>query len=601
MTISKLYRPRKKWLATTLAAILISGIVLPVQALAVVSQPAATARVSFTFDDGFASVRTQAAPTLATYGLSGTSYVTTSCVGMTTVPNTCRAKTDTPYMTWNQIAQLQTTYGWEIGSHTVTHPCLTSNTPPECQANKLTTAQVVQELSQSKADLAARGINATSFASPYGDYDPAVLAQIAKFYTSHRGFADVDNNIWPFNDYLLNNYPVQEGVTVAQVKAKIDAAIAGKHWLVLTFHDIKVTPSTDPDDFEYSTAKLGQIAAYVKSKQTAGLIKTVNPKQGVITSDINLLPNSTFDSGIANGWTTDTATAVSKDTANNGSFPSSTNSIKIAAAPTTSTHLFTPKTAVDMTKTYLLKSFLNLSSRTSGELGYYIDEYDISGNWVSGQWKRAESTPYVKSIAFTYKPTSVNVKQASLQVYVTPNSGITAYLDNFQWFALDGSGPTTPPPPATTNIMPNSTFDSGISAGWTTDNAAAFASDSSNNGSPENQAKSVKMTAPTTGNAHLFSPKLDVDSVVTYTLKPYVKLLTIQNNEIGFYVDEYDAAGNWVSGKYYAGPRSVSTGNVTLSYKPTSTAVKKASLQVILTGGSGASGYIDNVLWIKPS
>ena len=150
--------------------------------MAATNNPTPTAKVSFTFDDGLASAYTQAAPTLAKYGLTGTNYVITNCVGMTTTPNTCRADTNRPYMSWAQVQALQNTYGWEIGSHTVDHKCLASNAkqdPGDCQASTLTTAQVDTELANSKSALASHGIAATDFAPPYGDYNTSVMAEIA--------------------------------------------------------------------------------------------------------------------------------------------------------------------------------------------------------------------------------------------------------------------------------------------------------------------------------------------------------------------------------------------------------------------------------------
>jgi len=41
--------------------------------------------------------------------------------GMTTTPNNCAANGDVGYMSWSQIQTLSSTYGWEIGSHTVDH------------------------------------------------------------------------------------------------------------------------------------------------------------------------------------------------------------------------------------------------------------------------------------------------------------------------------------------------------------------------------------------------------------------------------------------------------------------------------------------------
>lgn len=139
-TRSSLAPWRVKLMSTVVAVVAMAAALLtPSAANAAVDNPAPGPLVSFTFDDGAQSALTQAAPTLQKYGLTGTNYVATGCVGMTTVPNTCRANTDVPYMTWSQILQLQNTYGWEIGSHTVNHQCLVS-VGDDCQANKLTAA-----------------------------------------------------------------------------------------------------------------------------------------------------------------------------------------------------------------------------------------------------------------------------------------------------------------------------------------------------------------------------------------------------------------------------------------------------------------------------
>ncbi|MBX4197509.1 polysaccharide deacetylase family protein, partial [Candidatus Saccharibacteria bacterium] len=106
------------------ASMLVSPVLGMVPKAYAVSQP--TAKVSFTFDDALTSAVTQAAPTLAKYGFTGVDFVPTSCVGST---GTCGAEPAASYMTWAQISQLKNTYGWEIASHTVTHPLLASNDP----------------------------------------------------------------------------------------------------------------------------------------------------------------------------------------------------------------------------------------------------------------------------------------------------------------------------------------------------------------------------------------------------------------------------------------------------------------------------------------
>jgi peptidoglycan/xylan/chitin deacetylase (PgdA/CDA1 family) len=558
-----------------------------IQAQAATANIAPAAKVSFTFDDGYNSALTQAAPTLAKYGFTGTDYVITGCVGMTKAPNTCQADNYKSYMTWDQIAQLKNTYGWEIGSHTATHPYLATSDPDD-QPQPIPFSQVSQELAQSKAVLAAHGIDAKAFATPYGDYNPAVLAEIAKYYTSQRGFADLGYNEWPNSDYFLREQQVQGRVSVATVQGYINTAIANRQWLVLVFHDIKTKASNKNDDYEYSTSNLDKIAAYIKSKN----VQVVNVSDGLVGSDTNLLPNSSFNSGISGGWTTDNSAQIATDTANNGSYPDPSNSVKLASGPSEA-HLFSPKVSVDPNTTYMLKNFLNVKTLSSGEVYFYVDEYDAAGNWISGQYKKAERSVFAEELNITYKPTSVSVASASLQVGVTANSGIAAYLDNTQWFPLSTSAPVQQ-----TNLVENGAFDNGLSGGWTTNSPATITFDNSNNGSPNNPVNSVKLTS-TTINRHLFSPKVSVDFANTYSLLSYLNLVQRASSEIGFYIDEYDANGSWISGQYKVGVSTLGASNVGLSYKPTSSNVKSASLQVIVVGNSGITAYFDDVRWYK--
>jgi peptidoglycan/xylan/chitin deacetylase (PgdA/CDA1 family) len=579
----------KKALQTSLLAIPALVMIGAAPVSAAVANPAPSAKVSFTFDDSLASVYTYAAPTLAQYGLTGTSYVITNCVGMTTAPNNCAADGTKKYMTWDQVMAVQNTYGWEIGSHTVDHPQLATD--------GLTVAQVDAELANSKSALASHGINATDFATPYGDYNNTVLAEIAKYYESHRGFADVDNNVWPYNELVLNDIQIQEKITpVATIEAKIDAAIAAKNWAVLTFHDITTTPGTAADDYDYTPTELAQIAAYVKAKQDAGLVQVVSHHGGLVTSDQNLLTNGGFASGITGGWTTDDNTVFKADAGTNGSYPEATHSVSVTGG-TTAKHLFSPQVAVDSKQNYMIKSYLNMTARTSGELGYYVDEYDAGGNWISGKWLAAKSAATVQRVSLQYTPSSTNVKKASLQVYVTANSGIKASIDEFQWFSLN---PPAVTPPTTSNLLTNSTFDNGISSGWTTDNTSAFAADANNHGSTTDPAKSVKLTAGTT-SAHLFAPKVDVKNTSTYNVNAFLNVATLTNGEAAFYIDEYDTNGAWVSGQYAYAQRSAGSSTVTFPYTPSSASVKKAGLQVILTGGSGITGYLDTVQFMAPA
>lgn len=567
-----------------------------------VSSATPTAKVSFTFDDGYTSALTQAAPVLQKYGFQGTNYVITDCVGMTTAPNTCHADSDATYMTWDQISQLRTTYGWEIGSHTASHPYLATSDPTD-QPLPITNDQMISEITQSKVALASHGIDAVSFAPPYGDYNMKTLAEIAKSYGSMRGFQDTGYNTWPYSEYLVRDQHIEGNVSVTTVKGYIDKAIANKQWLVLTFHDIKTTASKNASDYQYSTANLDAIAAYVKSKS----VPVVTVKDAFVSSAENLLPNSSFNNGIGavqqgqimnpgvgDGWTTDSPDLISiSKQPNMGSYPDPANALQILAGTSANSHVFSPTIPVSATSTYLLKSYLNVQQISTGEVGYYIDEYDGMGNWVSGQYKAAERSIFSENINFSYTPSSSVVTQARLQIFATKGSNIIAYVDNVQWFTLNS---TTVTPPAQTNLVANGTFDAGISAGWRTDNSTAITPNSANHGSSNNPVNSVSMVA-TTKNAHLFSPSVAVTSSKSYTLTSYIDRVKLMSGEVGFYIDEYDASGNWISGQYKGGARNVGKGDLSFAYTPSSSSVATAQFQVILSANSGITAYFDDLRW----
>ena len=387
-------------------------------------------KVSLTFDDGLQSAYTNAAPILQTYGLTGTDYVPTGCVGSV---GTCPANPDATYMNWAQVQALQNTFKWEVGSHTIDHPCLAN----DCDGvPTITPAQEVNELTGSKQALSANGINATAFASPYGDYDNNALGLIAKSYSSHRGFADIGFNTFPYNDLLLVTQQVEGKVTVAQVEKWVNTAMTNKQWLVLTFHDILPNASTNPDDYQWGSSKLTQLASYLKAQN----VPIVNPSNGIASGSNNLIPNSSFSSGIAGGWATDDSANIKADSGDNGSYPNPTYSISITAAAK-QTHLSSPLISVNPSQTYVLKNFMNVTSIKSGGFSFNINEYDATGKLISTQSKpgiayaRSAQTIYVKDVNFTYKPTSKKVATIELQVVAAANAGAYAYYANPQMYA----------------------------------------------------------------------------------------------------------------------------------------------------------------------
>jgi peptidoglycan/xylan/chitin deacetylase (PgdA/CDA1 family) len=466
-------------MAATLVGIMCAAAIPLGHAAAATANPSAPfttgAKVSFTFDDGIGNDAAEAAPELAQYGYAGTAYIITGCVGMTTTPNTCAANGDVGYMTWDQIHTLQTTYGWEIGSHTVDHPLTAAVDNPS-----LTDAQLDAEMADSQASLATQGFNATDFASPYGDYDNRSLAVIAKYYNSHRAFQDYSQpaanelsstfpyysprDSFPYNPMLLTVEDVQGNVPVATVEGYINQAKANNQWLILVFHNVVASgASTAEDDYQYNAADLGAIAAYVKSQN----IPVTDIAHGLDTSSTNLFANGNFTNGIADGWTTDNATAITANqqaaTKTAAGTPSALNghgaydgtpegpldSILLTNnSATTDTHLFSPMVNVDPTQTYVFNNYVNVTS-TAGEVDFIVDEYNASGTYLSDQYVQGVTgstntqNVQVGNVNFLYKPTSSSVASVRLQV-IAHGTGLNAYYDNAQMFPESTAGSGVP-------------------------------------------------------------------------------------------------------------------------------------------------------------
>lgn len=141
-----------------------------------VLDPPAARTLAVTFDDAYRSVLTLALPILERLGLPGTVFAPTAYIGLDTmswpgIDHFLRGPHEpelTP-MTWAEL-QLLADDGWEIGSHTRTHPRLT----------RLTNSELETELAGSRMDYErALGTPCRSLAYPYGDHDARVVAASA--------------------------------------------------------------------------------------------------------------------------------------------------------------------------------------------------------------------------------------------------------------------------------------------------------------------------------------------------------------------------------------------------------------------------------------
>jgi peptidoglycan/xylan/chitin deacetylase (PgdA/CDA1 family) len=133
--------------------------------------------LSITFDDAFASVKEHAAPILQRYGAPATVFAPTAFMGgdaslvwagIDHWQQTANAG-ELKAMDWDDLGQLADA-GWEIGSHTRTHPWLT----------RLDDAALSEELEASRQECSERlGRPCQTIAYPYGDVDVRVAAAAA--------------------------------------------------------------------------------------------------------------------------------------------------------------------------------------------------------------------------------------------------------------------------------------------------------------------------------------------------------------------------------------------------------------------------------------
>ena len=137
--------------------------------------------MAVTFDDGFLSVFEKAVPVLDELGLPGTIFVPTSLIGNVDIaswPGMERwqgsgYEDELRLVNWDQLRELQS-LGWEVASHTCTHPRLP----------KLGDEELAAELVESRERCAAEmGVPCRSLAYPYGDFD----ARVAKA-AEHAGY-----------------------------------------------------------------------------------------------------------------------------------------------------------------------------------------------------------------------------------------------------------------------------------------------------------------------------------------------------------------------------------------------------------------------------
>lgn len=145
--------------------------------------------IVLTFDDGYQNVYKNAFPIMKNLGLSGTVFVITDFVGKDR------------YMNWSELNELKKE-GWQIESHTITHPNLT-NIDSKSAWNQILNSKLEIEKN-------IKG-NVQSFSYPAGKYNDEVVKLVKEAgyknaVSTDRGIENTMENIYHLKRERVGGY-----------------------------------------------------------------------------------------------------------------------------------------------------------------------------------------------------------------------------------------------------------------------------------------------------------------------------------------------------------------------------------------------------------
>lgn len=184
--------------------------------------------LSITFDDGYRSVHAEAFPVLEDLGVRATTYAITGQVG--------GGFEDRPLMTWEQLRELQDA-GWEVGSHSRTHPDL----------RNVSDEQLQDEVVGSRQDLIDHGITPATMAAPYGHTNDRVREAVLEEYDAFRVTEWGANDRSDPDPGALNAYWLNDKIGWTDVEDELVNGTLEQGWGILMLHSVDAS-----SDYAYS-------------------------------------------------------------------------------------------------------------------------------------------------------------------------------------------------------------------------------------------------------------------------------------------------------------------------------------------------------------
>ena len=205
-------------------------------------------------DDSSLEDYTKVFPVFQAKGKVGTLAVVTEWIQQGTTTTT---SSFTNVLTEAQLAEMANA-GWEIASHTHTHPHLAT----------LNDSQVLSELDTAKNILNGWGYHARNFAAPFGSTNVNVRRFIRDFHRSNRAHTGGQTyNLSPVETYSLSqfdfDYGAHQGEPLSFYTNFIDQAIseAVTPWIIFTHHPWDVSENYETilaDLLDYTDAQGGE-------------------------------------------------------------------------------------------------------------------------------------------------------------------------------------------------------------------------------------------------------------------------------------------------------------------------------------------------------
>jgi peptidoglycan/xylan/chitin deacetylase (PgdA/CDA1 family) len=171
--------------------------------------------ITLTFDDALLNTFEVAFPLLQSIGVRGVLFIPT---GLFTGDCPKFRKDDEKFMQLDQVKRMHAA-GWEIGSHSVTHP----------RFDQISDSQINNELVESKKFITGHFESPISFAYPFGHYlyNKNIISESLKFYRFVRTVSNPSTGF--INSFPIDSYPPMT---------------KEEPWNVYTIHAVK-----DPEGF----------------------------------------------------------------------------------------------------------------------------------------------------------------------------------------------------------------------------------------------------------------------------------------------------------------------------------------------------------------